>query len=350
MKIGILTYAGALNYGAQAQLYALMNYLKDNGADITVLMFYPEKYWTKNVKIGLRVENDWYKHPKHICQSIKRMKMFSDWIKNIPNKIKVHKGEDVDALNLDLVIIGSDEIANFKHPFFNEIYIGKGIIKTPVVYYAPSAGALSPDYKLSKEETISFSNIKRYSARDMATKKFFENNTTKNVSLVLDPTFLWEFCEVKSNTILNDKYILLYSFDSLQQYEKEIVECADKSNYKIVSLAREYKWADVNLPTASEEEWITCFRKCDIVITDSFHGLVFAIKNRKKFVLISRGDKVNKNNGLLDFLGIKINYYEKGSIYNYLQYEGVDYKEIEPNIIERKYQSEKYLKEVMKTI
>ena len=37
MNIGILTYAGGLNYGAQAQLYAMTNYLKEKGHNITVL-------------------------------------------------------------------------------------------------------------------------------------------------------------------------------------------------------------------------------------------------------------------------------------------------------------------------
>ena len=44
MNIGILTYAGGLNYGAQAQLYAMTNYLKEKGHNITVLMFKPKKY------------------------------------------------------------------------------------------------------------------------------------------------------------------------------------------------------------------------------------------------------------------------------------------------------------------
>ena len=50
MNIGILTYAGGLNYGAQAQLYAMTNYLKEKGHNITVLMFKPKYYFVKNIK------------------------------------------------------------------------------------------------------------------------------------------------------------------------------------------------------------------------------------------------------------------------------------------------------------
>lgn len=117
MNIGILTYAGGLNYGAQAQLYAMTNYLKEKGHNITVLMFKPKYYFVKNIKIALRVEPNWQRHPKHIMQSIKRMKAFNNWIKNIPNQIEVKDGKEVDGLDLDLVIAGSDEILNCKHPF-----------------------------------------------------------------------------------------------------------------------------------------------------------------------------------------------------------------------------------------
>ena len=350
MKVGILTYAGALNYGAQAQLYALTNYLKEKGHKVTVLMFRPEKYWLKNIKIALRVEPDWHKHPKHIFQSIKRMKAFYKWIKKISDQVEVKDGKDIDKLELDLVIAGSDEIVNCIHPFFSDIYMGKGVHITPMVYYAPSAGALSSDYKLSDEQIISFSDFKAYSARDVATKKFFENNGAKDVTLVLDPTFLWEFSEIKCKTAVEEKFVLLYSFDSVCEYEKEIVEFANKYEYKIVSLAREYKWANINLPAATEEEWITCFRNCEVVVTDSFHGLVFALKNKKKVVLISRGDKLNKNNGLLEYLGIQINYYKYGNIDTYLQSEKLDYAEIYENIKKRKSESENYLREAMRNI
>ena len=66
-------------------------------------------------------------------QSIKRMKAFNNWIKNIPNQIEVKDGKEVDGLDLDLVIAGSDEILNCKHPFYDDIYIGKDIDKTALI-------------------------------------------------------------------------------------------------------------------------------------------------------------------------------------------------------------------------
>lgn len=350
MNIGILTYAGGLNYGSQAQLYAMTNYLKEKGHNITVLMFKPKYYFVKNIKIALRVEPNWQRHPKHIMQSIKRMKAFNNWIKNIPNQIEVKDGKEVDGLDLDLVIAGSDEILNCKHPFYDDIYIGKDIDKTALIYYAPSTGALSVDYVLSDEQITWFQKFKNYSARDVVTKKFIENNEHQEVTVVLDPTFLWEFNEITCKTKLGEKSIVLYSFDSIADYADEIIDYANKHEYEIVSLAREYRWANINLPAATEQEWITCFRNCEVVITDSYHGLVFALKNKKKVVLISREDKLNKNNGLLEFLGIQMSYYKKGSIDRYLHTETLDYSIINENIKKRKIESEKYLSEALENL
>ena len=350
MNVGILTYAGALNYGAQAQLYAMSNYLKEKGHNVTILMFKPHNYTIKNMKISLRVEPNWEKHPIHVIQSVKRMKGFYKWIKKIQNKVDVKNGSEIDDLLLDLVVVGSDEIVNCIHPFFDDIYMGKGIIKTPMIYYAPSAGALPYDYVLTHEQMMGLKRFMAYSTRDMVTKAFFENNISETVTMVLDPTFLWEFSEVQYKMNIKKKYILLYSFDSISELSKEIAEYANKYEYEIVSIAREYKWADINMPAASEEEWITCFRNCEVVITDSFHGLVFALKNKKKVVLISRGDKLNKNSGLLEFLGIQINYYKNGAIDEYLKNEEIDYAKVCKEIEKRKNESEKYLSEAINNI
>ena len=39
MKIGIITFNGAHNYGAQIQAYALQSYLKQQGHDVKVINY-----------------------------------------------------------------------------------------------------------------------------------------------------------------------------------------------------------------------------------------------------------------------------------------------------------------------
>ena len=44
MKIGILTYHRAHNYGAMLQAYALLSYLRNNGHDVEIIDYWPDMH------------------------------------------------------------------------------------------------------------------------------------------------------------------------------------------------------------------------------------------------------------------------------------------------------------------
>ena len=44
MKIGIVTFHWATNYGAILQAYALQNYLKKNGHEVFIINYRPKQY------------------------------------------------------------------------------------------------------------------------------------------------------------------------------------------------------------------------------------------------------------------------------------------------------------------
>jgi hypothetical protein len=207
-----------------------------------------------------------------------------------------------------------------------------------------------PDYKIDDSFKSDFNGFNAYSARDFSTQAFLKNNVNKEITMVLDPTFLWDYSEIKSEKIPAKRFILLYSFESFEKYKKEITEYAESEGLSIVSLARSYKWANYNLPIASESDWLVCFKNSELVITDSFHGLVFAIKNSKEFVLIPRGDKLNKNEGLLQFLSVSKNYFKSGSIKKYLMENSVNYDDCKQKIEERINISKEYLRKAIGSI
>lgn len=67
--------------------------------------------------------------------------------------------------------------------FYDDIYIGKDIDKTALIYYAPSTGALSVDYVLSDEQIMWFQKFKNYSARDVVTKNLLKIMNIKKLRL-----------------------------------------------------------------------------------------------------------------------------------------------------------------------
>lgn len=307
MRIGILTWFFGMNYGAQAQTYALAHYLESEGHQCELIAYYIKHYRFKNMKMNLNIEKQWYKNPRQVFYSLRRIRRFKRFIGTHKLSPRIKEASSVDKQKYDLILIGSDELINCIHPFHESIYFGVGIKNTPIAYYAPSSGALQTDYVLGDNIRQSLSRFKALSGRDAHACEFLRNNTGKTVNQVVDPTLLYDFKDLMAPVPYKD-YILIYSFDSMDAYSEKIKEYAKENNKKILALGRHCTWADQSYPYATENEWLSLFYYAHTVVTDSFHGLVFSIKYQKEFVLLGRSDKLNKNNDLLCELGINRGY------------------------------------------
>ena len=74
MKVGILTFHWATNYGAVLQCYALQEYLRNEGHEVEIINYKPRKFdfWFKYLKrpwliLRLRKELITRKKEKYLC-------------------------------------------------------------------------------------------------------------------------------------------------------------------------------------------------------------------------------------------------------------------------------------------
>lgn len=88
--------------------------------------------------------------------------------------------------------------------------------------------------------------------------------------------------------------MLVYAFSSWDEYCLPIIKYAKEHKLKILCLGQELKWADKSVENATFEEWITAFRHADCVVTDSFHGTVFSLKNKNKLFSVEEMIKKQK--------------------------------------------------------
>lgn len=335
MRVGILTWFFAGNYGAKAHSFALQQYIKSLGHECEFVQYYPSNAKVLNLKMNIGRQ-----HTKGklipIMKGMVRCYRFNSWNKNYSKSHLVKNAHEIDDLGLDLIILGSDEVFNTIHPLFDSTYYGVGILKTPCITYAPSAGQDDCTKKLPIELTQSLNKMKYVSARDTNTKKLLENNCNKQVAEVVDPTMLYNFSDITSD-FPESNYILIYSFNSWDEYAEQIKQYGREKNLKIISIGKTRTWADKSYDAISFTNWLGAFQKADVVVTDSFHGLVFAIKNKKQFVTLSRHDKINKINNLLQSFNIEREFYNgKRDLASYLddfiQYDVV-YKDIEERVV-----------------
>lgn len=345
LKIGILTWYSACNYGARAHSYALRKTVESLGHECIMVAFRPVNEKHVNIRANAAI-NHIYLHPHRLIKAYSRCQIFEKQISMNPVSSQVYSGADIDKLGLDLLILGSDEIFNIAHPTFDPIYYGVGVENTPIITYAPSSGQYDVNQNLPEDMKRSLERIRALSARDQHTVAFIYNNIRRKAEIVADPTILYDF-DLEYVEPRWSKYLLIYAFDSWNEYKDQITKYAHDQELAILSLGQHRSWVDVNYDLATVPEWLGAFKYADCVITDSFHGTVFAAKYHKPFCLLGRSDKLNKINDFLTDSGIDRAYYSSDIALSEYFSKIIDFDDVDKNLKYLKERSVKYLKDAI---
>jgi len=327
MKIGILTWFFADNYGAKAQSFALQKILESMGHNVEMINYAPIRSKILNIKMCIN-------HPG--CK-FNPISLFRDLIRHFVfwrNKSiynispKIISAQSINNQRYDYVVLGSDAIFNLLHPMGDKLYYGVGI-ETKKLTYSPSCEYMHTGYRLSSEEIESLEMMREISVRDERTKRLLQKNGFSNIVETLDPTFLYNF-EIFTKKIPEKKFILVYCFSDWNEYSEEFRQFAKEQNLKIISVGRICSWADKSYDMVGLENWITAFRNATYIITDSYHGSIFSIKNHKEFILLSRIDKIAKISSLLSQFKIQRPVYKGNcNVDNYIKQNPIDYKSVD---------------------
>ena len=201
MKIGILTFHCAHNYGAVLQCYALQEVLKRMGHTVEVMDYRPAFLKTAYDIVSFR--RIYSRNPLKILKSlvseflclperIRRYKGFDSFIKN---RLRL-SSPDIPS-DCDVYIMGSDQIWN---PGITQGFDG--------VYFGYLPADSEKDY-LQK----ALCNFDAVSVRETHLANLLQPLTEKKVSVVLDPTLLadssvWNV--FLGQRPMKRKYVLVY--------------------------------------------------------------------------------------------------------------------------------------------
>lgn len=224
MRIGILTFHRAHNYGAVLQCYALQQYLVNQGHSVSVIDYEPQEFrdfynWCKPDFLKVR-------NPIELIRRLtilnRRRQRYASFRKFISLKLNLCPIGEIFSNPFDLVIVGSDQVWNCINgidPFY------WGAIKFPIQTTVASYAASMPD-KIDKElsprlKTL-LDNFKYISVRETLLQTNLINLTGRNdIYQVVDPTLLLDTAEwakiASSDRKIRQPYLLLY----LVQYSKE---------------------------------------------------------------------------------------------------------------------------------
>ena len=309
MKIGILTFHWAANYGAILQAYALQEYLKSQGHEVEIINYKPKKYDFSWINVVRHPSN--LLHLRSVLLDRDKERCLQQWRKyNLCMTERFYTTDDLKIIanDYDAFISGSDQILN---PSFT--ICGEG--NPTSAYYLSFAGTTKQriGYAVSFGCTTYPDSAKRYAKEWI--KSFDKIGVRERTGLDI----LKELEYTGHQTIVPDPTILYGSdlFDKL-----DIEESSDK-DYLYVYMLRgrtvspEYLknvqtkivYADDNGKTATMERWLGRIHDAGQIITNSYHGMIVAILFHIPFVaLLETKGAVGMNDRfftLLDTLGLK---------------------------------------------
>ncbi len=318
VKVGVITFHSANNYGATLQAWALQKVLKDMGIDTGIINYHPPiidgLYDPMKLKVGLSRQVKKATLYIRNRKSLIRYKKFHSFLKrnfNLIGDYTSYKELKSANFNLDAYITGSDQVWNPSHiGGFNPAYFldfakeGKKKIS-----YAASIGTEYIDVRYKDKMKKSLETFTSISIRERSSKDAVESLVDKPVEVVLDPTLLLnkeDYDEIKVKSKIKKPYILLYSIEK----NPELIAFANKISVALglPILQRRPGHELINqlepFYTADTGEFLGYVESAECVITNSFHGTVFSILYGKPFVSMLHSDTGSRTEDLLNELGL----------------------------------------------
>lgn len=351
-KIAIVNRTNLINYGSVLQCYALCHAVESLGYESKIIWeqgnlsknfdFRPVKIVKTLVKI--------ITHPSLIKSTLKNIKevkekeinpetvkLFNKFVKdNIQQKKFSHK-ELITVAQSDeytKFICGSDQVWCSTTTYVDPLMYLRFAPKEKRIAYAPSIGRdYIPEYNRRQMRKY-IKDIPYVSIREDDGRRLVKELTGRDVPVVLDPTLLlereaWESLK-NDKTNVKKQYMLCYFLDTpCEEMQKAIHAVATVNNLEIISIGMELDIKDVFNPVCGPSEFLSYVSNAELVVTDSYHGMLFSMIFERKFWSVKRNyqqfDQSSRQLTILNRLNLRERYLDDSIE---LSLENIDYESV----------------------
>jgi hypothetical protein len=352
MKIGIITFHCAYNYGALLQTYALYQKLTNlfSGNEVFIVDYCPVSIVKVYSLIQLENVFDFIKSLIKLPFSIKRKRLFNEFKKKHLKFIDIN-----DIHNLDYIVCGSDQIWNSRiTKNVDPHYFGiiEGFSGKVITYAASDGGSLDT----INEEILKncLTHITAISVRESTMLPLLKQYR-KDISVVLDPVFLldkntWETIASKRKY---KKYILLYCISKEDKLVQDAYKLAKLKRIKIIEITAGFPFKRIfknrhTVYLVGISDFLSYFLYAEYIFTNSFHGTAFSIIFNKNFFSYRLNNKKNDRiHGVLSEFNL-INRY--GEHFDMEKLKNIDYPSVNTHLVQEKNKSISFLTEALSTL
>ncbi|MFI3327471.1 MAG: polysaccharide pyruvyl transferase family protein [Clostridia bacterium] len=328
-KIGILTrYYKNYNYGGLLQAYASDFFFNKNIK--TEQIQYDMSAYRKSLSFfqklkGLTLFQIFKKTKGKIIRKqvdfgldfslrIKKYLEFQLFIKHSQDKL-LENNKKVFNEKYDAFIVGSDVIWNPK--LYHEAYYLTfvSLLKLKIAY-AASMGVCEISDEMADKIIPLIERFDYVSVREKSAKDLINRYTDKEVTVVSDPVLLLnqdDWNEVAVSPISDKSYVYTYLLGDRKVNRDITTKIAKDMKLPLVTVPyihlryNDYdkKFGDIQLDEVGPAEFVGLIRDSKMVVTDSFHAVVFSLIYNIKFVALKRNldtETGSMNSRIIDLL------------------------------------------------
>lgn len=336
MKLGLLTFHDAANYGAVLQAYALQAYLEGEGCECEYLDYRNAQRRAQYDMWGHVVASlsrgrllEMVKYLLGMPFMGKRKRLFAAFRRRCL-KTSAKEWRTLDELRqlegqYDKFVVGSDQVWNSSNNGGDTAFLlDFARDRNRKIAYASSFGMNDVPEDLKCAYARCLSDIGWIGVRERAGCRLVKTLTGRDVPMVVDPVFLpgrgtWERL-APARPDGERPFVFSYT-NQKGQLERFLASAGSVlSNRNLHKLARQttlsdFLRRDVKVKySMSPEEFLRNVRDADLVVTASFHCLAFSLIFNKPFVCFLTGDegRDERLSGLLKELGLENRIFRDG--------------------------------------
>lgn len=354
MKIGILTFHCAHNYGAVLQCYALQEILKSSGHDVKVVDYRPsylvKAYKTLRFFVSRRIDRMLKNLVVQILKFPRETRRHKAFAKFIEGKLDLSRRCDEKTIvsDMEAYIFGSDQIWN---PVItgggDDIYWGSLPFEKGNKIFIAYAATWGKSHFRKKSKIASQKNLKTLISSVCAKvllRTFSHPSLTRNWNKywtsLLAPLTVWDNLE---DNVEERGYVLVYQVRQNPNTIEFAKHMAHQLNAKVIVVEAylNYKTERWKVSCASPEDFVAFIKHASCVVTTSFHGTAFSVIFNKPFYCLELGDGADgRSKSLLHSLHLEDRMVGK---LDRPVYSDVDYSEANEILIGLRKSSERFL-------
>lgn len=283
MKVGVLTFHRCINFGSYWQARCLVEGLRSRGHDAELLDHDCDCIRRAELNCAFQPKLPKRTPRRELRAYGAKTRRFFEAIARLPlsRRFSLHEPEAADEY--DAIVVGSDEVWNFRHPWYGSkpIFFGDGLKADRLVSYAASFGNHSAWDGIGGEWASKLDRFSAISVRDENSWHVVHGGTGREPPIVLDPCLQFPEAIQAGKTASAERYAVVYGHGFPTWLIPKVRAWAEHARTRLVSIGYSNDWADEQRIGIGPSEFATLIAGSRAVVTNFFHGCVFALLNGK---------------------------------------------------------------------